>query len=167
MSRSPFAFIVIALTVACGFAWSPAEAQTRGSTSRAERMGSVLSTEHAHFHGPARELVRDSATFHRLWREMGSSARAPQIDFQGSVVILVALGTRPTTGYEVHIRQLRSTGTELHVFVDLIEPGPECPVGAEVQSPATMIEGMLGVSTSAPPTIVFHDRKLMSQCSPD
>lgn len=166
MYKAPFAF-VMTLSALCGLPWTTVGAQGLSPPSRVVQMTSLRSADRTQFKKPVRELVRDSATFRRLWREIRGSDTVPSIDFRRSVVILIALGTRSSTGYEVHVRELRMSGNELHVYFDLIEPGEGCVGGAEQQSPATMIQAMLRVPASSPPRVVFHDRKLVIQCSTD
>lgn len=156
---------VVSVMILHGLHACPSEAQGFGSTSRVVQMTSLHRTDHVRFKGTVRELVRDTATFRRRWIETYGAGGTPRIDFSQSAVLLIAIGSRSTGGYEVHVRELRTTGNELHVFLDLIEPGPGCPVPAEVQSPATMVQVMLRVRASSPPKLVFHDRKLALPCS--
>jgi hypothetical protein len=160
MYRAPLAF-----AVGLSLLSAPAAAQGRSTSSLVDRHTTLLSSTNARINKSTRELIRDDATLRQRWRELGGPTTVSKINFQRTVVILVALGTRSTTGYEVQVRELRLSGNELHVFVDLIVPGAECVVGAEVQSPAIIVTASMRMSATAPPKLVFHDRTFATDCS--
>lgn len=77
---------------------------------------------------PRREVVRDEAAFLRLWTEhaadLNRPALPPQVDFGREMVVVVAMGRRPTGGYLTEVVDVELRGRSLRVLVGEKEPLP-------------------------------------------
>jgi PrcB C-terminal len=76
----------------------------------------------------AHEVVRDAQTWDLTWPKLsGDRSVAPRIDFNNSMVLVAALGERPTSGYFVSIEDVRVVaGPSLAAVVKEFVPGPGC-----------------------------------------
>ncbi len=75
-------------------------------------------------------LARDSKDWVEGMSNLGASCLEPEppppaVDWQSRMVILVAMGERPTTGYEVQIREVRQDGSLLVIDVEESSPTDE------------------------------------------
>jgi hypothetical protein len=85
---------------------------------------------------PERLVVRDAATWQTVWNQIyrGQSPvpPAPSVDFSRDMIVVVALGARPSSGYNILIdgaSELANDGVS--VIVDSSSPGSNC-VDAQV-----------------------------------
>ncbi len=83
----------------------------------------------------------------------------PAVDFSTQLVLVVALGTKRTGGYVIHIDSLADTGGTRTVFVTTLQPGGGCIVTDVETAPAHAV-----VADRGPATIVFHERSLQYDC---
>jgi protease stability complex PrcB-like protein len=89
----------------------------------------------------AREVVRDEQTWKLTWpRLSGERSIPPAIDFAHSMVLVAALGERPTSGYFVTIDDVRvvSEGALAAVVKESV-PGPGCGVLQVTTTPALAV----------------------------
>jgi hypothetical protein len=91
----------------------------------------------------ARLVIRGDAEWRRTWaRLIGHIMPAPQlpeIDFTKEMVVIAAMGPRPTAGYMIRIARVgRSSGV---TYVDVISesPGPTCRTAQMITSPADVV----------------------------
>lgn len=86
----------------------------------------------------AREVVRDEQTWALTWpRLSGERSIPPDIDFRHSMVLIAALGERPTSGYFVTIDDVRAISDgNLAAVVKESVPGPGCGVLEITTTPA-------------------------------
>ena len=80
---------------------------------------------------PIRVVIRDGDAWNKMWREMFANPLCgsnevpppPPIDFTREMIIVAALGARPTSGYGIVIDQAYERGDRLEVVVRSILPG--------------------------------------------
>jgi hypothetical protein len=93
---------------------------------------------------PVRAVIRTEAqwadTWERLYRHALQPPARPAVNFADEMIVLAAMGQRPSTGYTVQI-----TGTSLHqntLYVRITErmPGQTCGVGLAVTAPVHVVK---------------------------
>jgi hypothetical protein len=81
---------------------------------------------------PTRLVVRDQAAWAAFWTELWSRHDAqpalPEVDFGSEMVVVVGLGTRPSSGFHVDITAVRAEGADLAVSVVETRPHATCDV---------------------------------------
>jgi hypothetical protein len=75
----------------------------------------------------------------RLGPNLDSNRNLDGVDLKKYIVLIVALGTRPSSGYSVMIQSARDDGAAIHVSVLEVRPGAQCPVMTELTFPATAV----------------------------
>lgn len=109
-------------------------------------------------------VVRDSATWHELWRRLNSPfippPALPAIDFQRDMVIVDALGTRSSGGYDVVIEGATQDSTGIDVSVVRTTPGNGCALSAALTQPVDVAR----LPASGRP-VRFHERAVVLSCS--
>jgi hypothetical protein len=77
---------------------------------------------------PRREVIREEIEFLKLWAEHASDvnrpAFPPEVDFEKEMVVVVAMGNRPTGGYLTEVVDMELKGRKLKVLVGEREPVP-------------------------------------------
>lgn len=90
----------------------------------------------------ARVVIRDRALWREYWARIHSPfvppPREPDIDFDREMVILAALGRRPSLGYDIRIRSVTRDSSGIEVQLRRSNPGQGCPVGAAVTEPVDL-----------------------------
>jgi len=75
-----------------------------------------------------REVVRDEATWMRLWAQIHENVTPqpplPPVDFSRDMLIAVATGTRPTGGFDIEIGSVALRADRLEVAVHETCPAP-------------------------------------------
>jgi len=115
---------------------------------------------------PLRAVVTDSITLHRLWSlttNLDPSEPEPHLDFSREMLILVALGAVPTTGWGIEVDSVTSTGQTVVAFVTIHVPGRNCIVGNAFTLPtdAVMVERPRYRSY-----VRFSERVHVNECPP-
>jgi hypothetical protein len=72
-----------------------------------------------------RLVVRDAATWAAIWRNV-TSAPLPSVDFDREMIVVAALGERPTGGFDIVVESATASGDALTVRIRTIAPGPSC-----------------------------------------
>ncbi|HEY6911493.1 MAG TPA: protease complex subunit PrcB family protein [Myxococcales bacterium] len=90
------------------------------------------------FFKPTRQVVLDEHDWELAWPQLsGERSVPPKVDFVHSMVLIAALGERPTSGYFVTIRDARIiSGGRLAAVVDESIPGPGCAALPVTTAPA-------------------------------
>ena len=83
--------------------------------------------------------VYSADEFAKLWKQTGSSAKVPSVDFTNEYVIAVFAGTKATGGYGIEVRAVTDTGESRSVALRLSEPGTSCVVTQAQTSPYQII----------------------------
>jgi hypothetical protein len=102
------------------------------------------------YEDPVRTLITDEEAWTEAWdrihAHLNPSPSAPSVDFGNSVIVLAAMGTRPTTGYAVTIEEVHRHEHRLLVMLTERSPGPRCLTGQALTAPvhAVQVTGMAG-----------------------
>ena len=87
-------------------------------------------------------VVRDSASWRQLWERINKPfippPALPPIDFAREMVVVAALGARPSAGYDVTIASVDRGSGGMEVNVRTRAPAPGCPVEAVVTQPVDL-----------------------------
>jgi len=67
--------------------------------------------------------VRTPAEWQKLWKEHSPDEKLPVVDFDSKMVVGIFLGSKPSTGYEVEILNVRPEGSDLVVEYAQKQPG--------------------------------------------
>ena len=94
---------------------------------------------------PEYRIVESREDWEELWRELEprtsrkqgqtSPNPLPEIDFQRSVLIIAAMGTRPNGGYSVEISSIVESSYRIVVTVSERLAGAKCPAIAAITHP--------------------------------
>ena len=91
----------------------------------------------------ARLVIRNDAEWRRTWAQLVGhitpSPAMPPIDFTKDMVIVAAMGPRPTAGHMIRIARVgRSSGV---TYVDVVSesPTPQCKRAQMITSPADVV----------------------------
>ncbi|HXD49661.1 MAG TPA: protease complex subunit PrcB family protein [Gemmatimonadaceae bacterium] len=165
--------MAVAVAACIGAAFTaPAAAQTK-SGERAEpvavpidrlRDGDHAYTTYSGIADSTSVVVRDSAAWRQLWTELTRPfvppPPLPPIDFAREMVVVAALGARPTAGYDIVIEGAARDSAGLEVAVRRTSPGAGCPVLAVVTQPVDLAR----VPTLAVETR-FRERTVVTPCA--
>jgi hypothetical protein len=89
---------------------------------------------------PERLVIRNEAEWQSAWNRLVANVSPqpslPSIDFSHDMVLLAALGARPTTGYGIHIAHVGRTSGVTYVEVRTERPGKRCRPAQRTVTPA-------------------------------
>lgn len=109
------ALAVVAVLAAC------ARAGPGGPAGAAQPLETILAETYSGLAEPRRAVVRDEAGWARLWAEIHAGVTPepplPRVDFTSHMLVVVALGTRPSGGYGVKVASATVRGEQLLVSV--------------------------------------------------
>lgn len=92
---------------------------------------------------PRRQVIRDETDFATAWGEatghLVPAEPAPEIDFAAAQVLLVAMGERPTGGYDIAARSLTVDDGMLYVTVEEVAPGADCLTTQALTQPIVVL----------------------------
>jgi hypothetical protein len=115
------------------------------------------------FADSARFVVRDSGAWRETWqtihRPFIPPPPVPPIDFSREMVVVAALGTRSSEGYEVVFENVREDTSGIEVDVRVNEPARGCPVAAVMTQPVDLAR----IPASARP-VRFRQRNVVVPC---
>jgi hypothetical protein len=87
--------------------------------------------------------IHSSSAWEAQWARLttghGPRRDPPVVDFTREMVLLAAMGTRPTGGYQVIIDRVLETRAGLEVHVRNVSPGRRCGVAAALSQPADVV----------------------------
>jgi hypothetical protein len=89
----------------------------------------------------ARVVVRDATEWERYREPLagGPAAGSPAVDFATEMVIVVAMGRRPTGGYSIEVDSVVSSDASLLVAVTETAPGRTCMTTQAFTAPAAAV----------------------------
>jgi hypothetical protein len=98
---------------------------------------------------PESRVIRNAQAWQQLWKrhaaEIEPAPALPEVDFAAEMVIVVALGDRPSAGWSVEIERLVDEGGFLRLEARELEP--EGPAATMITQPYHMVRTRL---TDAP-----------------
>lgn len=111
-----------------------------------------------------RLVVRDSSAWRQLWfalnRPFVPPPPLPPIDFAREMIIVAALGARPTGGYDIVIESAVRDSSGVEVDVRRSTPAAGCPVSAVMTQPVDLARVPI-----APELPHFRERTVITPCS--
>jgi hypothetical protein len=111
-----------------------------------------------------RVVIRDTTAWRRYWsvihRPFIPAPAVPQVDFTREMVVLAALGARPSGGFGIRIDAAIADSTQVLVQVTRIIPGRGCALPAVVTQPVDLVRVP---ATQLP--IAFREREERTDCS--
>jgi hypothetical protein len=110
-----------------------------------------------------RAVVRDSSAWRQLWQQINRPfippPSLPPIDFQREMVVVAALGSRPSAGFDVMIEGAAEDSSGIEVDVRRSSPAAGCPVPAVETQPVDLAR--LPASARS---LRFRERRLVIPC---
>jgi hypothetical protein len=148
--RAALFFSVVALTLSSACATPPAVISSKaipdGAISvpiRRDESAATLFQGNSGMTDSARLVVRSEADWRRTWAQLVGhvtpAPEAPPVDFTQEMVIVAALGARPTAGHMIRIARVgRSSGV---TYVDVVseKPGLRCKAKPRTTAPADVV----------------------------
>jgi hypothetical protein len=90
-----------------------------------------------------RLVVRDAATWASTWQQIVSRIQppppVPMVDFASNLVIVAAMGTKPTGGYSIDVDNVRISGPDASISVTEQSPGSGCVVTQAETAPVAVV----------------------------
>jgi hypothetical protein len=94
---------------------------------------------HSGFPARARLVVESQADWEAVWQRLWQDARTvpapPAVDFEREVVLVAAMGTRPSGGYQIQLQQAAAQSGAVVVRVAETSPGGGCIVTFALTAP--------------------------------
>lgn len=92
---------------------------------------------------PAREVIRTPEVWANAWQDLheGRSPvpERPSVDFDRSMVVLAAMGSQRTGGYDIEVEAVHRQGETLYLVVRETSPGDRCGVTQAFTTPTTAV----------------------------
>ncbi len=105
----------------------------------------------------ARLVIGDAATWASVWSQITAvdltPPAAPAIDFDGQLILVAAMGMRPSGGFQITINDVRLVGEFVRISVTEKSPGDGCLVTGAVTDP---IDVVAVPRFDGPPTFIEH-----------
>jgi len=125
IARRAISLIAVPLAVACG-----AEPVASRALTAVQGISDLVSASHSGLREARRFVVSDEPGWASLWSAIHSDVTPeparPGVNLAEQIVIVAALGERPTGGFAIHIDSVRSGSGGREVFVTTSTPGPTC-----------------------------------------
>lgn len=90
-----------------------------------------------------RLVVRDARAWNLLWSRIRESLQpapaVPSVDFSTEMVIVAAMGTRPSGGFAIEIRGVYELDGDVFVEVREVSPGPGCGTTLALTAPVAAV----------------------------
>ncbi len=90
-----------------------------------------------------RLVVRDQDAWEAAWQQLTAntmpSTSAPEVDFGAHMLIVAAMGSRPTGGFVVSVDGVHVSDAGIFVTVLETAPGPGCAVTLAFTAPAVVV----------------------------
>jgi hypothetical protein len=132
--------------------------------STSEENGEViLRANSSGFNTPERFVVRNGSQWASVWQTAFALQTPvpprPAVDFATEMVVVAALGARPSGGYGITIDDLVAEGGGLTVFVTATSPGRTCFTTQAFTQPVEMVR-----VRAVPGPVSFHERSRTHDC---
>ena len=127
------------------------------------RGGPVAFSTYSGLIDSTRGVVRDSVRWRLLWERLNQPfyprPALPPIDFQREMVVVAALGAKPSGGYDLIIESAEQDSIGIEVALRRENPAPGCPVAAVNTQPADLAR----IPASEQP-VRFRERTVVVPC---
>jgi len=111
-----------------------------------------------------RVVVRDSTAWRRVWQEINRpffpAPVLPPVDFQREMIVVAALGARPSAGFDVVIESAAEDSVGIEVDVRRASPAAGCPVAAAITQPVDVAK-----IPASGRTLRFRERSTVIPCA--
>ena len=115
------------------------------------------------FSDSTRLVVRTQSQWNEVWARIAGNAtpapEAPEIDFATEMVIVAAMGTRPSGGYAIRIDRVARRGNTLWAEVTSTTPGSGCMSTAALTAP---VDAVVVQKTTG--KVVFVEKSEVRNC---
>jgi hypothetical protein len=158
-------FLLLVAACACHGALASGQPGLSREGSSLTRLGSSNAsfTVFSGFTDSARLVVRDSVAWTETWRTIHRPfippPPVPPIDFSREMVLIAALGARPSEGYEIVFESVREDTSGIEVDLRVSGPARGCPVAAAVTQPVDLAR----IAASAR-SVRFRQRNVVIPC---
>lgn len=96
------------------------------------------------YQDPVRIVIADEEAWAEAWETLhlaqSPTPERPSIDFDTSVLVLAAMGSRPSTGFAVIIQEVQHHDGVLYVSLLERSPAASCVTGAAMTAPAHVVQ---------------------------
>jgi hypothetical protein len=103
---------------------------------------SVAYTSYSGVTAPLTVVIRDPVAWSELWQEIHATTipvpLLPAVDFTQEMIVVAALGTRATGGYDILLAQAAEDASGLQVEVVETSPGPGCVTTQALTQPVDL-----------------------------
>lgn len=158
-----FALVTLCATVSCNGQQPPAGTPPTETTAAATR-SIPIDGSYTGIDQPLRTLVRTRQEWDDLWSRLAANRiprpAPPPVNFSEEVVVVAAMGTRPTGGHAIRIDSIRYARDTLWVDVTSVVPGPTCVTTQALTAPVAAI----AVERRPNVTARFVDREETQDC---
>lgn len=111
----------------------------------------------------ARVVVRDADAWRQVWsavwRRHSPEPELPAADFTREMLVVAALGSRPTGGYSIYVDSAYQRAGHVEVVVRKVSPGPRCGTGQAFSQPVDIAR----LPASGDP-VRFRERAVVHDC---
>ena len=157
--------IGVSLAIACCADLAMAQFDTPGDSLPVTRLrnGATAFTTYSGLSDSVRTVVRDSTSWIEVWRAINRPfyppPPLPRVDFEHDMVVIAALGARPTAGYDIVIEGARQDSAAVEIALRTLSPAPGCPVSAAMTQPVD-----LATVPASPRTVRFREKSVIVPC---
>lgn len=108
-----------------------------------DRVEPLLDESYGDLDEEAREVVRTPELWADAWQRLHEGVspvpERPAVDFERSMVVVAAMGSRPSGGYDIEVEGVHRQGETLYVVVQETSPGERCGVTLAITAPTTAV----------------------------
>jgi len=110
-----------------------------------------------------RIVIRDAKAWRKIWQRIHTpfspEPALPEIDFSRQLVVVVALGTRPTGGYGIIVDRAFQRDNRLEIKVRKQSPGQTCFTNQSVTQPVDIV-----LIPKTERSVVFRETEVVHEC---
>lgn len=112
---------------------------------------------------PLREVIRDRDAWREIWKRIHGPYHElpalPEIDFSLEMIVVVALGVRPSSGYDIFVDRAYERDDQLEIIVRRVTP-KHCGVLTVMTAPVDVVR----IKKTTHP-VVFKETKGVHVCN--
>lgn len=113
---------------------------------------------------PTRRIIDERSVWERLWKRAYESRwptpELPEVDFDHSVVLVAAMGQKPTGGYDITIERVARRSDTLYARIREVFPSKDCGVTTSFTYPWQAVR----VPVSDVEVLVTVEQDLTGKC---
>lgn len=110
-----------------------------------------------------RLVIRDAASMAQFWATLTAGVSpqppVPAVDFSTEMVIVAAMGSRPSGGYSIHVDQVYERDGRVTAVVREVSPSASCVVTAALTTPVAAVR-----IPRRPGDVTFAERTSTRRC---